>query len=57
MSEPRFCPKCGKKSAEENGSGFIERGEFDGRKFEHEGNVTAFVCTTTDCGHVHYSED
>lgn len=57
MPDLRFCPKCGHQTAAECGGGFIEVGEYDGNKYEHEGNVIVYKCSIASCQYAHYSQD
>jgi YgiT-type zinc finger domain-containing protein len=41
------CPYCGEAMAPGSVI-FMERGEYDGSRYEEEGNIPTFVCTT--CG-------
>ncbi|WP_088834407.1 MULTISPECIES: hypothetical protein [Paenibacillus] len=47
----RVCPKCESKMVIQEGGGFIERGNFNGKQYEVEGNVDRFVCQEKKCGH------
>ena len=44
---PMNCPKCGKAAKQTDGSIFYERGEWDGKSYEGEGDLDVWQC---ECG-------
>jgi formate dehydrogenase maturation protein FdhE len=52
--EALYCPKCGNKTAISVGGGFVEAGEWDGSRYEFEGNVDRYQCSNQDCGKEFY---
>ena len=53
MSKLKFCPNCGKQSAELKATdAFVEVGAYDGKRFEVEGDAVEYQCTT--CGEAFY---
>lgn len=50
-----FCPKCGGQKCEPVGSVFYEKGEFNGKQYDEEGNADEYVCQS--CGAEFFVKD
>lgn len=55
MIKPKFCPFCGKQTIEQSGSAFVEAGEYDGRRYEAEGDADGYHCTSCGEGFVDFA--
>lgn len=48
-TEPKFCPACGKRTATDIDSVFLEYGEWAGDAYDEEGDAPAYRCGDPFC--------